>query len=336
MPELTATSTTETPEQVAAALGVTLQRDEGTTVASTERAPEGGSSQPVTETKPAEQPAAPVKPTEPPPEDPVQARIDRITFERYRAAEQARIEKERADALQAEIEKLKAQPQPVVKPEFVEPKPKVEDFSTLEEWADAVVDWSGRKTKFETVAETQETVKKAVDERVSADRQQTAEQEILVRHVGRIEEFKKTHADFDAVAQKALADQVPLTQIMITHVMHSELGPALLYHLAKNPAEAQRIATMNQGPALVALGRLEAKLEGGNTSPQPTVEQPSGGTTIAASVGEKRTLTLVPPVNNPPPAPITPLGGGSAAVTKDPEKMSLSEYQAWRRAGGGK
>lgn len=109
---------------------------------------------------------------------------------------------------------------------------------------------------------------------------------------------RQKYADYDAVTRNKA---VPITSEIVELAMDSDVGPELVYHLGKNPQEADRIAALPPKRLAVEIGRLEAKL----TAPKPIV--------------------------TPPPDPVTPIGsGGSASMQKDPSKMSMSEYVAWR------
>jgi hypothetical protein len=82
----------------------------------------------------------------------------------------------------------------------------------------------------------------------------------------------------------------------------SEKGPELLYHLAQNPAEADRIARLPPTQASMEMGRLEAKL---------------------AAVPPRKTTQA--------PDPIAPVSGvGGAQTDADPDKMTVEQWRAWR------
>lgn len=129
-----------------------------------------------------------------------------------------------------------------------------------------------------------------------------AEQDLINQAwVGHVSEAKARYADFDAVA---LAPDVPVTPAMARLIQTSDVGADVLYHLGQNRALAAEIAALQPYEAARAIGRLEATI----TTPRP------------------RTSTNAP-------APISPVKGG-APVGKDPAKMSLAEFSAWRASGG--
>lgn len=97
---------------------------------------------------------------------------------------------------------------------------------------------------------------------------------------------------------------LPITPAMAEVIMDSDHGPDLAYHLGKNPSEAAKIAQLNPASQAAALGRLEAQI----TAPKA--------------------------LKTPASAPVQPVGGkATAAGQKDPTKMSMAEYIAWRGNG---
>lgn len=116
--------------------------------------------------------------------------------------------------------------------------------------------------------------------------------------------FESEHDDFKAVAMNPL---LPVSDAMAQAVQSSEAGPQLLYHLGQNPEEAARIHQLPPVAAAMEMGRLEAVL---------TATQPNRQTSA--------------------PNPIEPLEGGQGTVNKDPDKMTMAEWQAWRKETMGK
>lgn len=318
--EITVASTTDTPEQVAAAVADPT----------TPPAPETAQ---VPETPPAETPAAPVTTPEAAPEEKPESRAERriakLTYER--AQSDARAEKAEREAQELK-EKLASIPvpapastEPAAPAPFTEKAPSIDDFETVQEWAEAYNGYTDRRSAHITSIEVGKALA-TERKRVETTRQQSEQQNVLVRHQTRIEEFKKTHTDFDAVAQEAIDSQMPISEAVMRHCISSEMGPAIMYHLAKNRAENDRIAALPPAAAYVELGRLEAKLENGNGSAAP----PAGGNP------PQQTRPAAVPTTQIPPPPIAPLGGGSVATNKSPDEMDQEEFNRWREGGGGR
>ena len=90
-------------------------------------------------------------------------------------------------------------------------------------------------------------------------------------------------------------------------IKDSDNPPELIYFLGKNPDELEKLGDMSPAQATRYIGRLEARL---------TTEQPATTKKVTSA-----------------PKPIDPLGTGkTAAGSKDPEKMSMEEYAAYRKA----
>lgn len=124
----------------------------------------------------------------------------------------------------------------------------------------------------------------------------------------KISEFKKTAQDFDEVISEI--EDVNGTPALHDAILSSDLGPKLLYELAKNPKELERINSLPPAAVYKEIGKLEAKFEQ-KSSPAPVVK-----TTNA-------------------PRPIKPVGANStAASTKSiyDENISQAEYERRRAA----
>lgn len=319
--QITATSTTDSKEDVQKALS-----DTPVTETPVEETPAEGA---VTEETPAV-PAAEETPTpvvakaeaaaeddddedddEPPVTKPAHKdRVGRLKWQRYQLKqENERLQRELAMRSQPQ------QPQQVMQaPVFSKPKPNIANFETIQAWTEALTDWTRESVQFDLAVRDH-----AASSRIEADSRSRADMDLMTRHTARVNEFKKVQPDFDAVAQDAIARGLheALTPVMNVHLMHSDMGPQLMYHLAKHPEDVRRIAAMNQGPALAALGRLEGQLEraGQGTAPASTPR----------------------PTPKPAPRPITPVGSSATSTTgKHPDQMSTAEFKEWRRKGGGK
>ena len=107
--------------------------------------------------------------------------------------------------------------------------------------------------------------------------------------------------DYDKVV-KAYTGPQP-TQGVADLLIDSEHTARLEYHLAKNPEKLRDLNAMSPLQAAREVGRLEAQLS------------PSAATRLTQA-----------------PAPASSLRGGAAGPRKDLEKMSMSEYVAFRKS----
>ena len=171
------------------------------------------------------------------------------------------------------------------------PRPKLEDFDydesrfneELDNWTQSSLSNSVRQARIE-------------EHRHEAQAAQQATLQLAKdTFVERSNDFELDHPDFKDVVAK-----VPNSEVLTSAVLVSEDGPALAYHLGKNPDLAHQLSQMNPYTAMMEMGRISARL----STPAPTK------------------------VTNAP-AP-TKTVGSSAAVSKDPDKMTPDEYRRHR------
>jgi len=98
---------------------------------------------------------------------------------------------------------------------------------------------------------------------------------------------------------------VPISGHVVDALMDADAGPALAYHLAKNPAVAERLNAMTPTRAAIELGRLETTLAA------PATKAPSNA-----------------------PEPIKPLNSQHSGRMIDLSKASMEDYIAERRRQG--
>jgi len=218
---------------------------------------------------------------------------------------QAEITRARADAEHWRSLALKGAGEP--RPEKPEPKaeaeptgkPKSGDFETLEEYLEARDQWNRSEWARESKAEARQSELKG-----EQDKQ-------LEAHLEREKAFIAKTDDYEDVV-KELLDSKPATsatfeQLLVT----SEHGPAILYELAKNRAELDRIQKLPPLAAALAMGRLEAKLSGHPESkPKPEPKKQTSA-----------------------PQPINPVGSKGGPVEKsiyDPN-LSQADFEAAER-----
>jgi hypothetical protein len=108
-------------------------------------------------------------------------------------------------------------------------------------------------------------------------------------------------------------------------ILDSDVGPQILYHIAKNRDVAVKIGEMTVTRALKEIGRLEAQLGGDN----------KGGEKKEAKETPKTALAEI----SKAPAPISPLKGAGAPVVQlsgsdeVPKNMTYEDWKALRKAG---
>lgn len=150
--------------------------------------------------------------------------------------------------------------QEAIKSKAIEEKPapkEVEEGEPIEGDFDDPVDYWRALSKYEAKKMANEAIKKFQEE--SREKQVLTEQQrVEVEHHKRVTEFSSKVDDFDDVLE-SVAD-VPISLVLRDIFINSENGPELMYELAKDREELDRI---NQLPALLAareIGKFETSL----------------------------------------------------------------------------
>lgn len=205
------------------------------------------------------------------------------------------LETTKAKLAEAEARAAKVDSAPAV-------KPKEGDFADYADYLAAVVQFTSKQEVAKTTKDAATADADAA--KLEASRLEAADAELLWNHwQAQADDAKARYADFDAVVAKPGLFPRGLPQVAM--IQSSDVAADLAYHIASDKALHDRLMKMRPLDAARELGRLEATI----ALPKP------------------RTATSAP-------APISPVRG-AGGVNRDPAKMSVSEYAAWR-AGGGK
>ena len=244
------------------------------------------------------------------------------TAEEEAEAQQAEVTEKKADAepeVDSEIAKklekmekrlgfLQRQNEKLIKDRTRQPEPeaikdvtapKSDDFESYEECQEALVDYKVQKGISEYQQKVQQTYQKSDLEGFIDETLQAG---------------RDRYSDFSDVAE---SNTVPITQPMLEIMRDCENPESIAYYLGKNITECTAISRMSPIQAARAITQIENRVAAELQS------NPTGTPT-------KKPLNKV----SQAPPPVKPTGSG-LIVDKDPEKMSQSEYEAWRAAGGG-
>lgn len=210
-----------------------------------------------------------------------------------------RLREEAADA-KRELDAAKTRQERITKAGESSTPPQEKDFEDYSEYVAAKAVW---KYSQETHSREAEAVGSEVQEAERKLEQigETEKRLVQENFAVQVADARSRYSDFDAVVT---ARDVPITQDVVDIVMQSDVGADVAYHLASDKALAAEISAMSPIEAARAIGRIEAKL----SAPKP------------------RTTSTAPD-------PISPVKG-KASATKDPAKMSMSEYKKWRAQQG--
>lgn len=251
-------------------------------------------------------------------------RINRLVREKSATKRELQKAREELAALQARLQTTPDTPKPAETPKvetpapagesFTKPRPTQDAFEDFDKYLEARDEWVAEKAAFDADQRYAAREKAQAEAKAKADAEaaQKARTEALVK---RITAFKAEHPDYDEVMN---ASSVDLPRAVLDYMQESEVGPALAYHLGQHAEEAERLSTLSPTAALVQLGKLEAALTATAAAPAPP-EKPA------------RVVPHVPVSKAP--APVTTVGTGSTAPvggSKDPNKMTQAEYNAWR------
>lgn len=217
----------------------------------------------------------------------IQKRFDELTHARHAAEREAARWRAIAEGRQAEA------------------APQAHEFATDADYETALRRHEAREAARETAAEQAK--------QAAQHYEQDAAGATDALYNARVQDTISRIPDFAEVVGKA---DIQITNDMMQALKGSAHGPDIVYQLAKNPVEAQRIASLPSAQMYMALGAMEAAASVNSKAPAPAAA-PAARTTGA-----------------PPPAKTTDLG--AAPPNTDPSKMSYEEFKAWRRASGSK
>lgn len=198
-----------------------------------------------------------------------QAELDAIV--QKRAAKAERKAEARYQELQREIEALKT-PKAAAESSNPEKAPVRGDFESYEDFVEAKALHTARAEARKELEAFKTESKKEREESTKAK----AQGEFKARVDGVIEAGRKAYPDFDAAINEAVEEGLlPTKGPLYEAIMDSDMGEKLSYHLAKNPAEAERIQKLSVYAQLRELGKLEDKLSA--KKEQRETMEPIGG-----------------------------------------------------------
>jgi hypothetical protein len=237
-----------------------------------------------------------------------QRRIDKLTRERTQALELAGQERQARLRLEAQLAPRRGtgtlQPD---HPGEADPKPGEEQFETWEDYTEGLTRWAARQeAKALKQRELQAEAEEAANQRL---------RETFDTHNKRLNAARQQYKDWEQVAQ-SLEDGGAIPQSVGLAMIELENGPAVMYHLAKNPGLLAKLNEMSEVRAVAEIGRIAASVAGDYS---------------AAGKGSPETW----PVSTAP-APIKPVGGSATKAATDPSRMPLADYIKWRNGGGGR
>jgi hypothetical protein len=216
-----------------------------------------------------------------------QAELDDIVQKRIakleRKLDKQRIESETRARVLAEVN------QPI---ETSPSKPIPDNFTTTEDYLEALAEYKADQ-KFAELTQKQKDAERETKYKSEVERQNERKNDMIRTGEGKYDDFEEVVAN----------NKVEISEPAYLAILETENGADIVYHLAKNPAEADRIAALSPYAQAKEIGKLEDKL-----SSKPNK------------------------ISNAP-TPISPAKGASSIV-KSIEDMSIDEYMADARKRG--
>ena len=225
----------------------------------------------------------------------LEKRFSEITKQREQARQEAAQEREVRQRLESELAAIRQQQQPQ-QVKAADEKPQPSQFTDAFEYAEALADWSAEQA---LVRRDREDVERRADE---------ARQKVISTWAQKVATAKADIPDFDdMVASSGVAVSDPIRDA----ILESDVGPQILYHLAKEDDLAKKIASMSPFAALREIGKLEAKFE-----KQPETKQSN-------PVGKSKAPPPISPIRN---------AGNANQVEIGSDGQFHGSYQAWKAA----
>jgi len=236
------------------------------------------------------------KPTEERKQNPkLEKRFSEITKQREQARQEAAQEREVRQRLESELAAVRQQQQPQqVRTADIKPQPS--QFTDAFEYAEALADWSAEQA---LVRRDREDLERRADE---------VRQKVISTWAQKVAAAKSEIPDFDdMVASSGVAVSDPIRDA----ILESDVGPQILYHLAKEDDVAKRIASMSPFAALREIGKLEARFEKQTDTKQSN------------PVGKSKAPPPISPIRN---------AGNANQVEIGKDGQFHGSYQAWKAA----
>lgn len=209
----------------------------------------------------------------------------------------------------AETAPIKSEPAKETPKAETRPRPIAEDFKSVDDFYDALVDW-----KVEQKLDTRDQTKAEKDK---VDAGNAKQHEIMLAWDSRIGDVIKEseYSDFVGVVVKG---GVQFAGVISQALYEDENGPKVAYQLAKDPALLKELNEMSPAKAIAKIGRLSAKFDAPEVKTEPVIPQ------------EKPT-----PKQSAAPAPIRASSAPTQTSVKAAEEMTTAEWMQKRNKATG-
>lgn len=152
-------------------------------------------------------------------------------------------------------------------------EPQLADYDDWGKYAKDVAKWEVNQAKGEMSKSQSEAVNRVLVQKTQDDFRE------------RLETFSDKHDDF----QELVEEVAPLIKgAALDSLIESKHGPEIIYHLAKNPEEAERISNMSPLAAAREIGRIEERLS--TKTVKRTTSAPAPGKTVTGNASASTPL----------------------------------------------
>lgn len=241
--------------------------------------------------------AEPTPKAEKPAVDPVQKRINQLTWEKHERDRRLNAEAFARQAAEQRAAQLEWQMQEVQRRMTA---PTLEQFNFDPQAYQRAVD--------QHTAQHLEQQRRAMESQVQARQQAQAQEQFNAALNARVAAAEQKYPDFAEVVMgnPSLPPLQSVNPVLFNAIVDHDQFSDIAYYLGKNEGEAHRIAAMPPLKAVIEVGKIAAKL---SAAPRQTSQAPA------------------------PPAQVS---GRSAGTSKDPAHMTRDEYYAHITRGRGK
>jgi len=201
----------------------------------------------------------------------------------------------------------------------LDPKTNQPLYATDEEYLDArdkyVAESASRKARAD-IAKEQNDARVAEQNKIIEKRLQNSLTIAQERHPDFAEVLKAETKDGKTSFKAEAVQRIKSNGVLDGWILDSEIGAEILYHLAKNPAEVDRIQALSPFSAARELTKLEEKLAAGEAKPPEKKEEP-------ASAAKPVVV---------PPAPASSVGGkATAPVDEEAAAIADGDFRRYKK-----
>jgi hypothetical protein len=224
-------------------------------------------------------------------------------------------------AAREELAELRAKvngDKPAAKPAAAEPSSNVAaKLGPMPKLTDPDVNFDPDILAQKTEEWTDKKVKLTVQEALSQTSVKAQAEAAVKTFTSRVEEFAKTVPDWEVKVKNP--ELAPLQAAAKAIIAKNETGPAILYHLASNVAEAKRIAALSAEDQVFEIGAIRNRLES-EAKAKPKTSEIKAPVTVAKTVA-KKSVSQAPP----PPTPV-PAGKSSQARDLTDPGLDMNDF----------